>query len=92
VLSALLLAATLLLATLLRALLTGLRLLAAVLRLVLLLAAVLRLVLLLVKLDGLAALGVLVLILVVGHVDGLLPPRGPGRLPRKEQGPYHRTP
>src|SRR5205823_14351245 len=60
--------ATLLLATLLRALLTWLRLL----------IALVLLVLLLVELDRLAALGVLVLILVAGHVDALLLPHGPG--------------
>src|SRR5438093_440269 len=70
---ALLLLATLLLAAaLLRARLMLLALIALVL-----------LVLLLVELDRLAALGVLVLILVVGHVDALLLPHGPG-VPRRK--------
>src|SRR5205823_12295788 len=64
---ALLLLATLLLAALLRARLMLLALIALVL-----------LVLLLVELDRLAALGVLVRILGVGHVDALLLPHGPG--------------
>src|SRR5439155_64393 len=69
---ALLLLATLLLAALLRARLMLLALIALVL-----------LVLLLVELDRLAALGVLVRILVVGHVDALLLPHGPG-VPRRK--------
>jgi hypothetical protein len=46
--------------------------------LAILLAALLWLALLFVELDRLAALGVLVLIFVVGHVDALLTPRAGG--------------
>ena len=58
--------------------------------LTILLAALLWLALLLVELDRLAALGVLVLVFVVRHVDALLTPRAGRVCLEKEQGSYHR--